>query len=389
VAVYSNATMVVGMAEDSRGVIVSVGGDLFRAGRDYFQPYQFEGDDQPRMDWILNLAAGRDGAIWVACANGIVRIQDGEYQQWSVPAGLADPAVLWVCEDSDGVVWGATLGGIVRLKGHHVRLISRKHGLFDDNIYGIVPDQFGQLWVDSGRGIFRVSRQSLNDLAEGRSERITCTVFDGQESVKTADKTVQERVGCQSTDGRIWFPGPQGVVMIDPARVSTNQIAPPVHIDRILANGQEFPRQPKLVVPPGAGELEFTFDALSFIASSKMRFRYRLEGYDADWVEAGDRRQAFYTNLKPGEYRFHVIAANADGVWNTVGDQFSLELRPRFSQTPWFYLLSAGAMAGVVVAWIRWRLAWLRHERQVLQRNRDRLEADVRSRTAELAHANS
>jgi hypothetical protein len=93
--------------------------------------------------------------------------------------------------------------------------------------------------------------------------------------------------------------------------------------------------------------LEFTFDALSFIASSKMRFRYRLEGYDADWVEAGDRRQAFYTNLKPGKYRFHVIAANADGVWNTAGDQLSLELRPRFSQTPWFYLLARAWMLAV------------------------------------------
>jgi signal transduction histidine kinase len=297
--------------------------------------------------------------------------------------------VQWVCEDNDGVVWGATGSGIVRIKGNHLRVITRKHGLFDDNVYCIVPDDFGQLWVDSGRGVFRVSRQSLNDLAEGRRGDVECEVFDGLESVKATDKTVQERVGCKSADGRIWFPGPQGVVMIDPARIPTNRIAPPVNIDRVVANGREISHDEPTIVPPGEGELEFHFNALTFVARQKVRFRYRLEGYDRDWVDPGDRRMAFYTNLKPGKYTFRVTASNADGIWNERGDALSLELRPRFSQTVWFYLLCAGGIAGTVAAASLRRIRRLKREQQALQENRDRLEAEVQNRTTELAEANA
>lgn len=388
VAVYTNDNMVVGVAEDAHGVVVSVGGGLFRAGTNYFQPYEFKGGEKPEMHWILNLAAGRDGVIWVACVNGIVRVKDGEFHQWSAAQGLTDPVVQWVCEDSEGIVWGATISGIVRLKGDHVRVISRKHGLFDDNIYSIVPDELGHLWVDSSRGVFRVSRQSMNDFADGRSDHVECTAYNGLESVKTTDKTVQERVGCKSADGRIWFPSPLGVVVIDPARIPTNRIVPPVHIDRVRANGQEVVRGERIIVPPGEGELEFSFAALSFISPQTVRFRYRLEGYDHEWVEAGDRRMAFYTNLKPGKYTFRVIAANADGIWNESGDQLGLELRPRFSQTAWFDLLCGGGVAGALAGAVLWRLRRLKRGQLALQENRDRLEAEVRNRTAQLAQAN-
>src|SRR5208283_1210671 len=115
---------------------------------------------------------------------------------------------------------------------------------------------------------------------------------------------------CKSLDGRIWFPNPNGVVEIDPAHIPASQIAPPVHIERVRANGREFVRNQNPVVPPGQGELEFHFSATSFVAPQKVQFRYQLEGYDKDWVEPKDRRLAFYTNLKPGRYKFHVIAAN-------------------------------------------------------------------------------
>jgi PAS domain S-box-containing protein len=384
VATNSAPSMVVGLAEDEQGVVVSVGGELYRAGTNYFRPYTFKNDEKPLFYWIVNLASGRDGVIWVACGNGIFRVKDGACQHWSAAEGLSDPNVQWVCEDQDGVVWAGLLSGIVRLKDNHIRLINRKNGLFDDNIYAIVPDDLGNLWVDSGRGIFRVARQTMNDFADGKTDSVECMIFDGIESVKVADKTMQERVGCKTADGRIWFPSPLGVVMIDPAHIPVNRFAPQVHIERVRVNGKEVGRNDHAVVPPGKGELEFHYNALSFIAPQKARFRYRLEGYDKDWVDAGERRMAFYTNLKPGSYTFRVIAANADGVWTETGDSLELELRPHFYQTIWFYLLcGVGAFATLIGGYLR-RIRRLKSKQRALQKNHDLLESKVQERTSEL-----
>jgi PAS domain S-box-containing protein len=383
VAVHTNSTLIVGMAEDAHGVVVSVGGELFRAGTNYFQPYAFTNAEKPPMYWILNLASGRDGAIWVASAGGIFRVKDGAYQQWSVAEGQVVP-VHWICEDNEGVVWGGTLKGIVRLKDNRISIIDRQHGLFDDNIYSVIPDDLGNLWVDSNRGIFSVSRQSVNDFADGKTARVQCTVFDGMDSVKLSDKTTQERVACKTSDGRIWFPSANGVVMIDPAHIPTNQVAPQVHIDLVKADGREVARGEAVTVPPGKGELEFHFDASTYIAPQKARFRYQLQGYDNDWVDAGNRRMAFYTNLKPGAYTFQVIAANADGVWNRSGDSMNIQLLPHYYQTDWFYLLCGGLACGALAGLYAGRFRHLMHKQRTLQQARDRLESEVQKRTSEL-----
>ena len=386
VAMYGAPDLVVGMAEDDQGVVVSVAGELYRAGTNYFRPYTFKGSERPQFHWIANLASGRDGVIWVASGTGIFRVKDGAWQSWAAAEGLADPAVLTICEDQDGVVWAGLLSGIARLKDNQIRLISRQDGLFDDNIYAIVPDDLGNLWVDSGRGISRVARRDINAFADGNTNHVACTVFDGLDSVKTTDKTAQERVGCKTADGRIWFPGPLGVVMIDPAHVLTNPVAPPVHILRVLADGREVARNVNTVVPPGKGELEFHFDALSFNAPSKVQIRYRLEGYDNDWVDAGDRRLAFYTNLKPGPYTFRVIAANADDVWNEQGDTMAISLRPHYYQTAWFLLSCVGLAFVALFGIYLQRVRRLNLKQEALQKNRALLEAEVLKRTAELAN---
>ena len=389
VATNGAPDLIVAMTEDDQSIVVSVAGNLYRAGTNYLRPYTFKTNVPPDLYWVSNLASGRGGVLWVACGNGIFRIKDGVWQHWAVPEGLADSNVQTVTEDQDGVLWAGMFSGIARLKDNHIGLISRKDGLFDNNIYAIVPDDFGNLWVDSSRGIFRVARSDMNDFADGKTNRVACTVFDGLDSVKTTDKTAQERVGCKTADGRIWFPSPLGVVMIDPAHMLTNPVAPPVHIERVLADGREVARNGDIVVPPGHGELEFHFNALSFSSPAKVQIRYQLEGYDKDWVDAGDRRLAFYTNLKPAPYTFRVIAANADGVWNEQGDTMAITLRPHNYQTGWFRFLCGGlvfaALTGIYLRHIR----RLNLKEQEFQKARALLEAEVASRTRELASANA
>jgi len=377
-AKHTAPNMVVGMAEDEQGVVVSAGGDLYRAGRDYFTPYHFTTNQPPQFGWILNMTSGRDGAIWVATVNGIFRVKDGGWQQWSTSEGLPEPSVLTITEDQEGTVWAGSMSGIVRLKRNHIRVINRQDGLFDNNIFSIVPDDRGNLWIDSGRGVSRVARRDINDFADGLAEFVPCSVFDGVESVKVSDKTTQERVGCKSTDGRIWFPGPDGVVMIDPAHILTNSVPPPVHIERLLANGREFPLDKKIIVPPGDGQLEFDYNGLSYIAPQRVQFRYRLAGYDKNWVKAGNRHLALYTNLKPGRYTFSVIAANADGVWNNSGSSIEIELQPQYYQTTWFYFFCVGTVCLFLLGIYSVRV-------RQLHQNRALLESKVAERTASLS----
>jgi PAS domain S-box-containing protein len=383
---FSATNQIVGMAEDDQGVIASIGGDLYRVGKHGFKPYSFTNDNVPPMYWVLNLAAGRNGEIWVACANGIVRVKDGAFQQWTMAQGLSDNRVGSICEDSKGVVWAAMSTGIARLKDNQIRCISQADGLFDNNVFAIVPDDLGNLWVDSGGGVFRVSQQSLNDFADGRTRRVQCSVFDGIDSVKPSDRSFQEQVGCKTLDGRIWFPRANGVVAINPRQIPTNMVSPPVHIQSLRANGRDYPLATNLIVPPGSGELEINYAALSLIAPQKVRFRYQLEGYDKAWVNAESRRLAFYTNLKPGRYTFRVIAANADGVWSQDGDAVSIELRPHYYQTAWFYSLAVGLLLGVLFAGYREYIRRLELKQKKLQDARDWLEAEVSHRTAELAY---
>ena len=389
VVTHSATNMVVGMADDAQGVVVSVGGSLYRAGTNYFRPYEFNNGETPPLYWVLNLCHGRDGAIWVASVNGICRVKDGAFQQWTPEQGLSERRVDWICEDSDGVVWAGMMSGIARLKDNQIRCINRDNGLFDNNIYAIVPDKSGNLWVDSGRGIFRVSRQGMNDFADGKTDHVECVLYDDPDSVKTSDKTVQEHSACVTLDGRIWFPNSKGVVMIDPANVPINQIVPDVHIDHVRANRSEVGRSERTVIPPGRGELEFQFSAPSFIAPQKVRFRYRLEGYDKDWVETGDRRLALYTNLKPGRYTFRVVAANADGIWNTTGDSVKIQLLPRFYQAASFRLLCGALVAATLAGGYGWRVRRLTRQQRALQEAHDLLERRVKERTADLAEANA
>jgi ligand-binding sensor domain-containing protein/signal transduction histidine kinase len=385
---YEAPNLVVGLAEDAHGMVVSVGGSLYRAGRNYFTPYTFT-NGEPGLDWVLNMASGRNGEIWVACNNGVFRVKDGGYRQWGVAEGLSDPRAQWVCQDRDGVVWGATLNGMFRLKDERILFLSRRNGLFDNNVYSIVSDDYGDLWVDSGRGIFRVSRNCINDFANGKLQQIECVAYDGPESVKPSDKTTQEHVGCKTPDGRIWFPSANGVVEIDPAHIPLNQIPLPVHIESLRANGVEFFRSNSMIVPPGQGQLEIRFSALSFIAPHNIKLRYRLEGYDENWVEIKDRHVAYYTNLKPGHYRFSVIAANADGIWNNKGDSIEIELSPHYYQTAWFDGLCGVLGCAALLGIFAWRVRRLKYKHKELQKARQLLEAEVQSRTAELAKSNA
>ncbi len=323
----------------------------------------------------------RQGALWLGTRGGISRFKDGQFTNYTTRDGLSNDQVRAIHEDADGSFWIGTYGGgLNRFKDGKFAHITTENGLVDDVVSRILEDDRGHLWVSGNRGIFRVSRQELNDVADGKIRSISCVSYGVADGMKSSEcNGGGQPAGWKTRDGRLWFPTIQGPVVIDPTE--TNTLPPPVTIERVVINSATIDPQGKARLPPGGGDLEIQYAGLSFIAPEKVRFKYKLEGYNDSWVEAGTRRVAYYTHLSPGDYRFRVIACNNEGVWNETGAAFEFYLKPHFHQTTWFYALSVAAV--MLMSWggYQWRV---RH----LKRRTQELAAKVAERTTELAHAN-
>ena len=389
VARYPQLTWPSAMAEDDQSVVVAVSGELFRVGTDFCLRYEFKDGRAPPIHWVDAMTTARDGTLWLAADVGICHLSEGTFRLWSQAQGLPNSKVLWVCEDNDGIIWAGLETGLARLKDGKIRVITRENGLFDNINRTIIPDDYGRLWVDSSRGFYSVSRRSLNDFADGKADRVTCVGYDGLDAIKSSEKYQQQRSGCKTVDGRIWFPTAEGIVMIDPTNLNANAVPPNVHLHEVIANGRQLDRVGDARVPPGEGNLEFHYSGLSYVAPLKIQYRYRLEGYEKQWVDAGTRRAAFYTNLKPGRYAFQVQACNEDGVWSTRSACFAVELQPHYYETAWFYLLSGLSLCAGLVGIYHGRVRRFRQKQVALQQARDLLEAKVAERTAALAQTNT
>lgn len=370
-------------AEDDHGVLVGMGETLCRIGPAGPEPYVFD-EGSPGFGYIDNLCVARDGSIWLASYNGIFRIHGRTWQRWSAADGSSVERAHFIFEDADLSIWAALETGLVRIKNGQIANIRAEHGLHDDRVYAIVPDDLGYFWMDSSSGLFRVTRQSLNDFADGRATRIACEVFEGSDSVKFAERIDLEYSGCKTADGRIWFPNNRGVVTIDPANIPTNPLPPPIAIKMIKVNGRELVDRGRKQLSVGDDRVEFFFAALSYIAPQKVRIRYQLEGFDSTWIDAGTRRSVLF-NLKPGQYTFRLQAANAAGVWNNTGAEYRFEIPPAFYQTGWFYLLVTVLGSVMFVGIYRWQLARWKNRQRKLQDQNSALERNVAERTAELA----
>jgi signal transduction histidine kinase len=279
------------------------------------------------------------------------------------------------------------------LRGDNVSEITRASGLFSDAIYAIVEDNHTNLWLNSSRGIFYVRKSQIEDFLQGKQSSITSVNFGKADGIFASGQytDVTQPAACKDNQGCLWFRTTQGVVVVDPDVITINHQPPPVVIQEVSIDnnlvfsnkfGGEFPRQ--IVIPPGRGGLEIRYVALSYTAPEKNRYRYRLEGLGENWVDAGNNRVATYNNLRPGGYRFQVIACNNDGIWNSRGESIALTLKPHFWQTWWFILLCGMTTAAIIGGSAR-HVTRLRMQRKLIQleqrhaieRERARIARDV------------
>jgi PAS domain S-box-containing protein len=291
-----------------------------------------------------------DGALWIGTrGGGLNRFKDGAFTVYTETHGLAGNSVQGVFRDRANALWIATRQGLNRFKDGKFSTYRARDGLYASFIYTMIEDDRGNVWMTCSRGVFRVRRQQLDDFAAGKTSSIVSISYGTEHGLSSTLGTVGHAPGAYKLrDGSVWLSLAKGLVTVNPASLSTSSLAPPVHIEDISVDQQLFTDHGAVAAPPGRGDLAIHYTGLSFLAPKKVRFRYRLDGYDLDWIDAADRRAAYYSNIPPGRYTFRVTAANSDGVWNDRGASREIYLAPHVYQTRWFYALCiCGALATI------------------------------------------
>jgi signal transduction histidine kinase/ligand-binding sensor domain-containing protein len=301
-------------------------------------------------DDIKILHFDRNGTLWIGTTGGLAKFDGEKITAFTEKDGLSGNHIRSIYEDADGILWFGTYdNGLTRLKDGKFTTIRVKDGLFDQGVFQILEDDFGRFWISSNRGIYRVSREQLNDFADGKADSVTCIGYSAKDGMLDAEcNGGSQPAGFKSKkDGTLWFPTQKGVAVVDPKSLPVNTSPPNVVIENCLLDGKEIDCFNFKILPENES-LEIKYTALSFNKSDQIKFRYNLEGLDEKWIDAGTRRRAFFTHLPPGEYSFRVTAANVDGIWNETGASLKIVVKPPFYLAWWFWAISLLVLASLL-----------------------------------------
>lgn len=368
------------IAEDERGLILGVSRQgLCRIHKDRVVPYPLTAGEVIDDKFIHILHRARDGTLWIGSNQGFTSVYEGVVRRFTRQDGLSGADVYSVLEDADGTLWLGTASGLEHFKDGKGRRFDGQPLLSDNSVFTVLEDRSGHLWFNSNDGIVRVPKSDLVAYVENRVPRVSAQVFGSGEGLRLAESTLPTvQRACQTADGRMWFPTSLGLASVDPEALITDRKVPPVLIEQVLIDGRAVPLRDDLEMPAGASSLEIYYTALTYTRPERAAFRYRLFGFDGDWVDAGNTRVARYTKLPAGRFRFAVRAANADGVWNETGAALRLVQRPQLHETLLFRL-SLIVMIGVaIVGGHRYRVRRLEARERELNEKVDDAVAQIK-----------
>ncbi len=344
---------IMSLFQDSKGRlwVGSTGGLLFRKGGtfckfplpDVGKPLDVRAivEDSQHNLWIGTMNAG--AIMFPLPGDSLTTAADKKpaIHQYNRNNGLFSQWVSSIHEDADGTIWLTTYGGgLAVVEGERAVSLTTENGLPEDGLYTALEDSAGNLWIPTNNGIHRILKKQVLAWIRGESKSVPATSFTTSDGMVSDEcNGGYQAAGVRTRDGRLWFPTTAGVVMADPASLPVNSVAPLVVFEKVIIDRREATGKENPSFPPGDGEMEFHYAALSLSVPEQVRYRVKLEGFDRDWVDTGTRRVAYYTNIPPGDYTFHVMACNSDGVWGRDGAAVAFVLKPHFRQTIWFFAI--------------------------------------------------
>ena len=335
-------------------------------------------------DFVLSLFEARDGSIWVGTSNGAGRIDGDRIQSLDLSSMDGAQDVFGFHEDADGTLWFATDRGLVRRRGGALAIVGRHQGLPVDAVFQVVVDGYGNFWLSSNAGVVYVRRDDMEASADGRAPALDYQQFAEADGIGSAQcNGGAGPAALRATDGSIWVATAKGVAVVQPDQLPRYQLAPPpVVIEGLRVDDASANTDGSLVLPPGTRKLELDYVSLSYRTPEQIRYRYRLEGFDNAWVDRSTRRNAQYTNLPPGKYRFQVSAAQRGSGWSPETATVEFEIQPELWQRAWFVPAAAAALLVLLYAVYQARV-------RQLKASEARLGRVVQERTRALSEKNT
>ncbi|MDR0181958.1 sensor histidine kinase [Lysobacter arvi] len=330
--------------------------------------WQRIGDASVRTQGATALLRDADGGFWIGYAgNRLAHWANGRQRLYTLRDGLNVGAVTALARVRDGLLVAGE-AGMVLLRDGRVRSVNAVPADRFNGVTGIVATGGGEIWLNGIKGLIQIPAGALSSALESRTPLRHRLLNASDGLLGIAQQATPTSTAVADATGRLWFATNQGLATLDPARLHRNAVRPTVEIRGLMAGGKAYAAADGLQLPAGTRDLRINYTAPNLTFPSRTQFRYRLEGFDEKWQDAGNRRQAFYTNLEPGSYRFQVMAANESNVWSEPGATFAFALEPRFTQTWWFIALCATAALGVLF------VLYLLRMRQIAEQTRMRVE---------------
>ncbi len=321
----------------------------------------------------LALDPAQPGALWIGTRGGLSHLENGRVSNLTTRDGLSSNIVTALYPDPSGALWIGTNGGGLNLlrNGQITAFPSSSTGL-PEVIHSIVEDGRGNLWLGTPTGIYRVARPELDAFASHTIAQLNVSSYGVADGMRINECSSGHPAAVRTSDGTLWFATLRGISVTNPEHQQENRLPPPVVIENVTIDDQPAPSIDRVTVNPSHTRLSLHYAGLSFVAPARVRYRYRLDGFDPKWIDAGARRVAYYTNIPPGHYTFHVLAANNDGVWNDTGASLEIRVLPHLWQTWWFRTLFGIALLliGYQVYRMRVRNVELRFDAVLAERTR-------------------
>ena len=347
----------------------------------------FSTEDGLPAESVRGVHVDRTGTLWLGTrGGGVGRLVDGRFEQHPAFADLppSQSLILAIHEDDDGM-WFGTMGGLLHLRNDRLQAFTAADGMFDDNAYRILNDGSGQLWMSCNRGIYRVDKKDLTAFSSGEIDVIPSTGFTRAHGMPSDEcNGGAQPAGWRSKDGLLWFPTIAGVVAVDPQDLEMDRPPPPALLEEVRVEHELVDFDHESVFPAGSRRFEFRYTALTFLGSDKVRFRFRVDGLDDTWEEAGSRRVAYYSHIPPGDYTFRVAACNSEGVWSEDEAIYHFELKPYFYETTWFFVLCIVGALNILFGYFGLRVRSIRRKARELERAVDERTRELQNLAEQL-----